>query len=164
LSPNGSYLVSQLGGYPFKQGGANIYSVPAGGGTPTVAYSGFTTVLDLAFGPDGNLYVLQLTQNGLGPEATTGPGPGQLFRVDPNTGAKTLLNVTVPGPPGGLLFSTGMVFGGDGSLYISNLGTAPGGGQVLRVTGVTVPEPGTGLLALVAALPIATIVARRRKK
>lgn len=164
LSPNGSYLVSQLGGYPFKQGGANIYSVPAGGGTPTVAYSGFTTVIDLAFGPDGNLYVLQLTQNGLGPEATTGPGPGQLIRVDPNTGAKTLFDVAVPGPPGGLLFSTGMVFGGDGSLYVSNLGVSGGGGQVLRLTGVTVPEPGTGLLALLAATPGLCVFALRRKK
>lgn len=164
VGPGGSYFISQLSGYPFKQGGANIYSVPSGGGAPTVAFSGFTTIIDLAFGPDGQLYVLQLTENGLGPESGGNPGPGQLLRVDPNSGTKTLLDVTIPGPPGGLLFSTGMVFGGDGSLYVSNLGVSPGGGQVLRLTGVTIPEPGTGLLALLVALPVATVVARRRKK
>lgn len=166
VGPNGSYFVSQLTGFPFIKGSADIYNVPAGGGAPTTVYSGFTTVLDLAFGPDGNLYVLQLTENGLGPFNGGDPGPGQLIRVDPITGAKTVLDITVPSgsPNGGLFFSTGMAFGGDGSLYISNAGISAGGGQVLRVTGVTVPEPGTGLLALMAALPIATIVARRRKK
>ena len=163
LSPNGNLFVSQLGGYPFKQGGANIYSLPAGGGTPTVFATGFTTAISLAFGPDGNLYVLDLTQNGLGPEAITGPGGGQLFRVDPITGAKTLLDVSLQGAPGGLLFSTSMAFGSDGSLYVSNLGTSPGGGQVLRLTNVTVPEAGTGWLALLAAAPIGLVIARRRK-
>ncbi|MBC8137123.1 MAG: ScyD/ScyE family protein [Fibrella sp.] len=165
LGPDGSYFVSQLTGFPFKQGGAEIYNVPAGGGAPTVAFSGFTTIIDLAFGPDGQLYVLQLTQNGLGPESGGVPGPGQLIRVDPNTGTKTLLDVTLPGPPGGLLFSTGMAFDSDGSLYVSNLGVSPGGGQVLRLNGVAaVPEPGSGLLALSIALPVATVIARRRKK
>ena len=164
VGPNGALFVSQLSGYPFKQGGANIYTMPVGGGTPTVAFSGFTTVIDLAFGPDGQLYVLQLTQNGLGPESGGNPGPGQLLRVDPVTGARTVLYVTVPGAPGSLLFSSGMAFGGDGSLYVSNLGVSPGGGQVLRLTGVTVPESGTGLLSLLAVLPIAGLIARRRNK
>ncbi len=166
VGPNGSYFVSQLTGFPFIKGSADIYSISAGGGAPTTVYSGFTMVLDLAFGPDGNLYVLQLNENGLGPFNGGSPGPGQLIRVDPITGAKTVLDITVPSgsPNGSLFFSTGMAFGGDGSLYISNLGTAPGGGQVLRVTGVTVPEPGAGLLALAGLLPGAAIVARRCKK
>ena len=164
LSPKGVLFVSELGGYPFKQGGATIYTVPSAGGTPTPLASGFTTAINLTFGPDGQLYVLDLTQNGLGPEATTGPGGGQLYRVDPATGAKTLISVTLPAAPGGLLFSTGMAFAPDGSLYVSNLGTSPGGGQVLRLTGVVaVPEANAGLLALVGGAVLLTVRRARRE-
>lgn len=161
VGTNGSYFVSQLTGFPFIKGSADIYNIPAGGGAPTTVYSGFTTVIDLAFGPDGQLYVLQLTENGLGPFNGGNPGAGQLIRVDPGSGSKTFLDINFLG---GLASPTGMTFGGDGSLYISNQGTSPGGGQVLRLTGVTVPEPGTGLLALLAVLPVVGVVARRRKK
>ena len=65
LGPDGNYYVGQLTGFPFPVGAANIYRVPAEGGTPEVFASGFTHIVDLTFGPDGSLYVLQIAKNGL---------------------------------------------------------------------------------------------------
>ena len=55
VGPGGDYFVGQLTGFPFPVGGANVYRVPAGGGTPTVYASGFTNIVDIAFGKDGSL-------------------------------------------------------------------------------------------------------------
>ena len=53
---------------------------------PTVAYSGFTTVLDLAVGPDGSLYVV---------EHSTGPVffvlPGRLLKIAPDGTRTTVI-------------------------------------------------------------------------
>lgn len=153
---NGDLFVGQLTGFPFPAGGANIFRVPAAGGTPTVLADGFTNIIDLIVGDDGNIYVLQLTSNGLASQ--TGPGPGQLIRVDPLTGAKTVL-LSDP-----LFFPGGITQGADGAFYVTNFGTAPGGGQVLRIVSTSAPEPGTlGLLAL-AGLPTLGAVVRRRLK
>ena len=52
-------LRSELTGAPFTPGAANIYRVVAGQ-APEVYSSGFRTAIDLAFAPDGSLYVLEL--------------------------------------------------------------------------------------------------------
>jgi hypothetical protein len=152
---NGSFYVGQLTGFPFPAGGANIYSVPAAGGTPTILATGFTNIMDMIVGADGNLYVLQLSTNGLA--GATGPGPGQLIQVNPLTGTKTTLLSSPLFLPGGL------TQGADGSFYVSNLSTAPGGGQVLRITAVTAPEPGTLALLGMGLLGGVGVVARRRR-
>jgi hypothetical protein len=154
--PDGGFFVGQLTGFPFPQGEAKIFHVPSGGGTPTEFAEGFTNIIDMIVGDDGNLYVLQLTSNGLASQ--TGPGPGQLIRVDGQTGAKTVL-LSDP-----LFFPGGITQGADGAFYVSNFGVAPGGGQVLRIVSTSAPEPGTfGLLAL-AGLPTLGAVVRRRMK
>jgi len=64
--------------------------------------------------------------------APGGPGPAQLgtgmiVRID-HAGATTTIAT-------GLSFPTGMTFGPDGALYVSNLGFAgTGAGQILKVT------------------------------
>ena len=146
--PDGAYYVTELTGAPFPPGAANVYRVDPATGAQTVAYSGFTNLVDLAFGPDGDLYVLQISTNGLASPA--GPGPGRLIRIDADTGERTTLLADPLFFPGGLLVTP------DGRVYVSNLGTSPGGGQVLLV-----PEP-TGLGLLAAAF--ATLALRRRRK
>src|SRR5262249_23624824 len=106
--PNGNYYVGQLTGFPFPAGGANIYSVPKSGGTPTVALSGFTNIIDIAPGPDGALYFLEISKNGL---LSSNPA-GALIRVAPN-GTRTEVaarHLTTPG---------GIVFGDDGAIYVT---------------------------------------------
>lgn len=84
--------------------------------------AGFTTIVSLKIGPDGLLYALELS-DGPGYPA---PGNGKVIRLAANG---TLQEVVT-----GLSVPTGMTFGPDNALYISNLGAAPAGaGQILRI-------------------------------
>lgn len=119
VGPDGAYYVAELTGVPFAAEAAAIYRVVPGQ-SPTVAWSGFTTVIDLAFGPDGSLYVL---------EHSTGPVffalPGRLLRIAPDGTRTTVLDgLTRPGS---------VAAGPDGALYISNHSTEIGAGEVLRI-------------------------------
>jgi hypothetical protein len=83
--------------------------------------AGFTTVVAVDFGPDGLLYVLELSDGPGGPT----PGLGKVVRVL-HSGAieDVVTNLSVP---------AGMTFGPDHRLYVSNFGAAPAGaGQILR--------------------------------
>jgi hypothetical protein len=92
VGSDGAYYVSELTGVPFGAGAANIYRVVPGQ-APTVAWSGFTTVIDIAFGPDGSLYVL---------EHSTGPASfalsGRLVKAAPDgTRTTVIAGLTRPG-------------------------------------------------------------------
>jgi hypothetical protein len=87
------------------------------------AKAGFTTVVSLKIGPDGLLYVLELSDAAGNPT----PGAGKVVRV---THSGDIEDVAT-----GLLVPTGMAFGPDGWLYVSSLGAAPQGtpGQIWRI-------------------------------
>ena len=126
VGPDGAYYVGQLTGFPFPVGGANVYRVPAQGGTPQVYASGFTHIIDLAFGPDGSLYVLEIAENGLLSAFTTGNFDGELIRIAPD-GTRTELLEGVLFAPGGL------AIGRDGAIYVTNNSILSGAGEVIRV-------------------------------
>jgi hypothetical protein len=126
VGPGGDYFVGQLTGFPFPVGGANVYRVPARGGTPTVYASGFTNIIDIAFGRDGSLYVLQITKNGLLAAFGGNDWTGALIRVRRN-GTRTELAAGALTAPGGI------AIGPDGSLYVTNNSIYPGIGEVLRI-------------------------------
>ena len=63
--PDRQYYVGQLTGFPFPVGGANVYRVNPRTGDQTVVARGFTNIMDLAFGRDGTLYVLEIDHDGL---------------------------------------------------------------------------------------------------
>src|SRR4029079_12429590 len=106
LGPDGAYYISELTGFPFPPGAANVYRLDPVTGDRTVAHSGFTNIVDLTFDTDGNLYVLQISSNGLA--SSTGPGPGALIRIDAGTGMRS----TVASQ--GLTFPTAVTIGPDG--------------------------------------------------
>jgi hypothetical protein len=123
--PDGFLYVSQLTGFPFPAGAANIYRVDPRTGAVTVFASGFTNLMDLAFGHDGTLYALSIDDDSL-----LGPGTdGAIFAVS-RTGEKRRLAL----PAGTLTEPGGIAVGRDG-LYVSNFGGSPGTGQVLRLRG-----------------------------
>ena len=94
---------------------------PARGHRIVNSKAGFTTVVAVDFGPDGLLYVLELSDH---PGFPT-PGFGKVVRVQRSGQIEEVVT--------GLSVPTGMTFGPDGRLYVSNLGAAPAGaGQILR--------------------------------
>jgi glucose/arabinose dehydrogenase len=123
LGPDGDLYVGVLTGGPFTVGLANVYRVPADGGIPEVAYSGFTNIIDIAFGPDGSLYVLEIARNAI----PNFGGGGRLVRIDPD-GTQTDV---ISGPP--LIAPGGVAIGEDGALYITNMSTSATAGAVLRI-------------------------------
>lgn len=122
--PDGALYVGQLTGFPFPAGAANVYRVPAQGGTPEVFASGFTNIIDLAFDSDGNLYVLQIDSDSilLGEPV----GLGGLIRVGLDGTRATLAR--------DLLVPAGMAIARDGTIYVTTMGVFPGDGQVIRIT------------------------------
>jgi glucose/arabinose dehydrogenase len=95
------------------------------GGTLHVVSSkaGFTTVVGTEFGPDGLLYVLELSDAPGNP----GPGNGKVVRVRHDG--------TIEDVATGLSVPTAMTFGPDDKLFVSNFGAAPAGmGQIVRIT------------------------------
>jgi hypothetical protein len=117
--PDGALYVSELTGVPFALNAARIYRVVEGS-APAVYLTNFTTVIDLAFGPDGSLYVL---------EHSTGPaffaGAGRITRVSP-TGVRTIVVAGLDRP-------TSLVVDGDGAIYVTNHGISMGAGEVIKV-------------------------------
>jgi sugar lactone lactonase YvrE len=120
IGPDGAYYVGELTGVPFAVGAARVYRVVSGR-DPEVFLGGFTAILDLTFGKDGSLYVLQ---HATGPGLT---GNGALIRVAPDGTRATVAST-------GLVSPTSVAVGPDGALYVSNRGIFPGSGEVLRIT------------------------------
>ncbi|MDQ2965733.1 MAG: ScyD/ScyE family protein [Chloroflexota bacterium] len=121
VGPDGAYYVGQLTGFPFPKGEAKVWRVVPGR-APTVYASGFTNIIDIAF-RGRTLYVLEIAHNGL----LSGDPTGALIRVRPDGGHQVIRTT-------GLEMPGGMAVGPNRSLYISNRGTSPGQGQVLRYT------------------------------
>jgi hypothetical protein len=117
--PDGAYYISQLTGFPFVKGAANIWRVVPGQAA-TVWASGLTNLTDLAFGPDGSLYAIEIASNGL----LNGP-IGELVKITPRGSShQTVI--------GGLFAPYGVAFG-NGSAYVSTCTVCFGGGQVIKL-------------------------------
>lgn len=124
--PDGAYYVGELTGFPFPTGAARIYRVIPGS-RPQIFADGFSFIHDLAFGPDGSLYVLQFSDDLLACEVFDNCDPsGSLIRVAPD-GARTVLARQLP-LPGGVAVSK------SGQIYVSLLSILPGMGMVVQVT------------------------------
>jgi hypothetical protein len=121
VGPDGAYYVGQLTGFPFPPGAASVFRVVPGE-EPSVYASGFTNVIDVEFGPDGTLYVLEISNPGLLTALGGGSPAGGLWKVPPGGGEPELLDnegLTLPG---------GMAMAEDGTLYISDCSICPGEG------------------------------------
>jgi hypothetical protein len=139
IGPDGAWYVSELKGFPFIKGTSRIWRIEPGTknatcdpshpntGPCTTFATGFTSVIDLAFGPDGTMYVLEIAKEGLLRVEVFGEPPiGALWAV--NGGTKTEL------APGELLAPGGVAVGFNGTLSVTT-GTVfgPGGGGVFRI-------------------------------
>lgn len=129
---DGTTYVGQLTGFPFPVGGSTVYTL---GFSHVEPYAGgFTNVVDVAVGPDGNLYVLEIAHQSL----LAGP-VGALYRVSDNGATKELLadHLFAPG---------GIAFGPDNMAYVTVCSVCTGSstdphktGSVVRIDAVHAP-------------------------
>jgi hypothetical protein len=126
ITYHGNFYVSTLGTFPVRPGTEHILKLTPSGHVK-VAVSGLTAVLGVAFDARGHLFALEtITVAGFpGPQAV---GTGKVVCIGDNGNLTTVAK--------GLTFPTGMTFGPDGALYVSNIGfgaPGPGAGQILRI-------------------------------
>lgn len=113
---NNVYVPNPLPGFGNLLGGFGQWNIVS-------SKAGFTTIVSMKIGPDGLLYVLELSDfAAAGPT----PGKGKVVRVTRSGDIEDVVT--------GLIVPTGMTFGPDGRLYVSNVGAAPGAmGQILQI-------------------------------
>ncbi|MPZ94891.1 MAG: ScyD/ScyE family protein [Propionibacteriales bacterium] len=114
--PDGAYYVSQLTGFPFIPGAANIWRVEEGE-APEIYAEGLTHVTDLAFN-DGDLYAVQISDTGL----QTGLD-GSVVKVNPDGGHETVID--------GLFAPYGIAFRKDHA-YVTTCAVCTDTGQVVK--------------------------------
>ena len=135
---DGNFYVGNLGLFPITPDASKILTLSCatdGGSIPWLDFcldlrklrvsgsrAGFTTVVAVDFGRDGLLYALELSPAAGFPA----PGTGKVVRL---TRTGEIEDVAT-----GLSVPTGMTFGPDGYLYVSNWGAAPAGlGQIVKI-------------------------------
>lgn len=119
---HGVFYVGNLGEFdPDTINTQNVFQITPSGALG-VAASGLSKVLGVAFDSRHRLYVLEMTTDAQYPS----PGQGRIVRVARN-GDLTII-------ASGLALPTGMTFGPDDNLYVSNWGFGPPGmGEILKI-------------------------------
>lgn len=126
VGPDGAYYVGELTGFPFPPGGASVFRVVPGE-EPSQYATGFSAIMDVAFGPDGTLYVLELAHNGL-LALMGGDVTGGLWAVPAGGGVPELVLTD------GLVMPGGLAAADDGTIYVANGTMAPGMGTLIAIT------------------------------
>jgi len=142
IGPDKNIYVAQYGNAPYLPGSARIDRVTPAGKVTEGVVKGLTTAIDVAFAPDGTMYVLQYAGKFNAQKLRYIENTGALFRIGKDGSKQPIVTR--------LMFPTALEFGRDGALYVTNFGNEAnfGEGQVLRVEpGATsvvapkVPEP-----------------------
>ncbi len=128
IAYHGNFYVGTLGTFPVRPGTERISKITPSGSIKAAAL-GLTAVLGVAFDARGRLYALEAdTVAGFPGQDPSSVDSGKVVCVN---GDGTLNTVAT-----GLTFPTGMTFGPDGKLYVSNFGfgfPTPGAGQIVRI-------------------------------
>jgi hypothetical protein len=114
----GAYYVTLLAGHPFPVGTSRVYKVVPGQ-QPEIIVEGLSSVIDLAFGNDGSLYVLSMATKGLMNRTAN----GALLKIRPGEAPLPILE--------NLYFPGGLTIKGDHA-YVTDCGTCAGTGRILK--------------------------------
>lgn len=148
VGPDGALYVGEYTGFPYPEDKSRIFRIGRDG-EPEVFAEGFNHISELTFDKDGNLLVLQFSdQSQLTGDLTS--LPGSLIELAPD-GTRT----TLVAAGEGLESADGVAVGPDNQIYVTTRGVGPENGSVVRVNrgSEPVPEPTSvlGILALSAA-------------
>jgi hypothetical protein len=136
VGPDGYYYVGELKGFPAPTGESRIWrvapdasSAECGSGPDCVLVfdGGFTSIIDLGFGPDGRLYVAELDEaSWAAVEIFQAPTGGTINACAVATQA---CSPVAPGIP----ILTAITFGKDGALWATRNALIPGQAEVFEV-------------------------------
>ncbi len=122
-APDGSYLVTELTGFPFPVGQSRLWHITPGQ-PPEVIATAFTNAIDLAVMPDGSILVLEITSQGI-LAAQQGLLGGNLGRWTPDGSYTPLI-------PVGLLTPTAFARLPDGSIAVTTDSVSGHAGRIVR--------------------------------
>lgn len=136
IGPDGSIYVSQFSPAPYTPGSARIDKIALDGTITEGVVTNLTTPIDVAFAPDGTMYVLRYAAEFSPEKKRYIAFGGEVQRVLPDGSIEPVVT--------GLVFPSAMTFGPDGALYVANYGNEAndGQGQVLRVVPGDTPVAG----------------------
>jgi hypothetical protein len=129
IGPDGALYITQLSGFPFAPGTADVFRYDFLNQQVTKFPSpqrGFSNLIDIAAGPDDSLYLLQYSDDFWGPPS------GSILRLGLDGSVETLFD--------DLVNPTGLAVRGDGTIYVANDGDGVNG-QLLELTPVPTPGP-----------------------
>ena len=128
IGPDGWYYVGELKGFPAPTGESRIWRVAPWAKSADCGHSddcqlvfdgGFTSIIDLAFGPDGLLYVVELDEaSWFAVEVLMMPTTGTINACDVDTRACVEVK-------SGLATPTAIAFGKNGSLWSTEYALVP---------------------------------------
>jgi len=159
VGPNGDVFFGEYTGFPYPEGQARIFRLGENG-EPEVYAEGFTHITDLTFDKEGNMLVLQFSDEAEWKGQDLRFLPGSLIEVAPD-GTRTTLVAAGEGLESG----TGITVGPDDGIYVTKRGVGTLG-EVVRVERTeSVPEP-TSVLGVLAfsALGGGAWLKRKRKQ
>ena len=140
VGPDGAYYVGLLIGFPGPVGASQVWRIEPNtlhaecGSSPacSVVAGGFTSIVDLAFGPDGTMYVVEID------EASFMAVELAFFGLPGLTLGGTV-NACTPGSwtcsvvASGLSIPTAVAVGRDRTVYVAISGLIPGAAQVIAL-------------------------------
>ncbi len=136
IGPDGWYYVGELKGFPAPAGESRIWRVAPWASSADCGHSddcqlvfdgGFTSIIDLAFGPDGLLYVVELDEaSWFAVEVLMTPTTGTIDACDVNTRACVEVKT-------GLVEPTAITFGKHGRLWSTEYALTPPLAKVVAI-------------------------------
>ena len=135
VGPDGAYYVSELKGFPAPTGRSRIWRVEPGARHADCATSddcsivatGFTSIVDLTFGPDGTLYVVEIDEaSWAAVEFGVGSLGGTVNACNPTTWTCSQVATGLPIPLGAAVDRRGNV-------YVTINALVPGAAEVIKL-------------------------------
>lgn len=137
VGPDGAYYAGELKGFPGNPGNSRIWRIEPGtrrtvcpSAACTEVIDGLTSIVDLEFGPDGTLYVVELDEAGwLATETPTGIAPAAGGAVK----ACDVVAGTCATMASGLDLPTAIAVGTDGTVWVAENSGIPGTATIRAV-------------------------------